>query len=275
MRFLYNPWVFTLIACLLGVSALEIPLWCSSFLDNSSFTINGVSIISAEHYDIGQKNVSGTLNQIAFCGVSARVAYGRNSSLTFEVWLPDTEYSSRFMAIGNGGQAGDINYVDMIVELNSGLGFAVAGSDAGHSFADNDVGAGGTIGKPGAYQPYLNNEDEIKAWLHDAINIFTPAAKEAINYFYGQDPQYSYFRGCSAGGAQGFSLAEFYPNLFDGIIAGCPANGFTRLMLSFLWNQEQFGVRKPPLSCASVLTKLRPRQPLFLIRLSNLCKTAL
>lgn len=222
--------------------AVEIPSECSSLAELSSLVTYNASIVSAKHYDVGGKNVSGTLNEVAFCEVSAKVKYGTNDSLTFALWLPDTKYSSRFMAIGNGGQAGEINFPDMVAEINSGLGFAVAGGDAGHLFADNDVGVGGTIGKPGAYQPYLHDEDQIKAWLHNAISIFVPAAKALIKDFYGQKPEYSYYRGCSAGGAQGFSLAEFHPDLFDGIIAGCSANWFTHLMLSFLWNQQQFNV---------------------------------
>jgi feruloyl esterase len=242
MRILRPLWYVALAACELHMPVLDAPIRCSSFSEFSSLKTNVTSIISTEHYDVGQKNISGATNQVTFCEVSARVKYSRHSSLTFAVWLPDTEYSSRFMAIGNGGQAGEINFADMMAELNSGLGFAVAGGDAGHLFADNDVGMGGTLGKPGAYQPYLHNEDEIKAWLHNAINLFTSAARALIEEFYGQEAQYSYFRGCSAGGAQGFSLAEFYPDQFDGIIAGCPANWFTRLMLSFLWNQKQFQV---------------------------------
>lgn len=267
MRVSHNLWVVALIACTLDVAASDVPLRRCSLPENSSNTINGVSITGAKHYDVGQRNISGVVNQVAFCGIAAKVQYGRNSSLTFELWLPDTEYSSRFMAIGNGGQAGEINYADMMVELNSGLGFAVAGGDAGHLFADNDVGMGGTLGKPGAYQPYLHNEDEIKAWLHNAINLFTPAAKDIITRFYGQEAQYSYFRGCSAGGAQGFSLAEIYPDQFDGIIAGCPSNWFTRLMLSFLWNQKQFNVSQLLWSFASLLTRSRLQKPLFLNQL--------
>lgn len=265
MRLLYHIWGIALAgAFAAGAPAPHVLLKCSSISGFTSTETINTSIIGAKHYDVGQKNIAGTTNEIAFCEVSAKVKYGRNSSLTFALWLPDTEYSSRFMAIGNGGQAGEINYADMMVEMNSGLGFAVAGSDAGHLFADNDVGKGGTIGKPGAYQPYLHNEDEIKAWLHDAINLFAPAAKVFIKEFYGQEAQHSYFRGCSAGGAQGFSLAEFYPDQFDGIIAGCPANWFTRIILSFLWNQKQFNVSLSLTSRARLLTESRLRRRQFL-----------
>ncbi|KAJ4349567.1 uncharacterized protein N0V89_008183 [Didymosphaeria variabile] len=134
------------------------------------------------------------------------------------------------MAVGNGGQAGVIGYSDMMAELNSGLGFAVAGGNAGHLASDNNAGVGPSLGAPGVYQPFLNDEDQLQAWLHNAISLLTPAAKALIKEFYGHEVEYSYYRGCSAGGAQGFSLAEYYPDLFDGIISGCPANWLTHLV---------------------------------------------
>jgi protease II len=83
----------------------------------------------------------------------------------------------------------------------------------------------------------------MKAWLHDGIAIFTPVAKALIKEFYGQEADYSYYRGCSTGGNQGYSLAEFHPDLFDGVIAGGPANWFSHMLLSFLWNNHKTNVR--------------------------------
>lgn len=218
---------------------------CSSLTHSTSLSADHSSVLNATYYATGALNVSGILNKISFCEVYASVSYGTNDSLDFALWLPDKDYSSRFMAIGNGGEAGVLTYDDMMTELNSGLGFAVAGGDAGHLASDNDAGVGPSLGAPGVYQPYLHDEDQVQAWIHNAISLFTPAAKTLIKDFYGHEVDYTYFRSCSTGGAQGFSLAEFHPDLFDGIIAGCPGNWFTHMLLSFLWNQQHTNVSPP------------------------------
>src|SRR5437773_11519950 len=49
-------------------------------------------------------------------------------------------------------------------------------------------------------------------------------AKALIQAFYGSAPKYSYWNGCSTGGRQGLKEAQMFPNDYDGIIAGAPAN---------------------------------------------------
>ena len=104
--------------------------------------------------------------------------------------------------------------------------------DAGHLASLNNAGEGA----PGVYLPYMHDPHQVLAWIHNAISIFTPAAKSIVEQYYGAPARYSYYNGCSTGGAQGFALAQFHPELFNGIYAGSPGNWYSHLALSFLWN---------------------------------------
>lgn len=66
--------------------------------------------------------------------------------------------------------------------------------------------------------------------------MFSKPAKAITSSFYHCHPKKSYFSGCSTGGAQGYALAQYHPEVFDGIVAGSAGNWYTHLILSFLWN---------------------------------------
>lgn len=214
-------------ACLAAAfgDALVLPqttLNCSSFVKALDLRSYNASLLNTTYYPIGGLSNSGVLNNVSFCEVYASISYGTgNDSLVFAIWLPEVaQYEGRFMAVGNGGMAGMIDYANMMTQLNSGMGFAVAGGDAGHLASNNNNGGGA----PGVYIPYLHDEAQVEAWIHNAISLFTPAAKAMVETYYGREPWYAYYDGCSTGGAQGFALAQFHPDLFDGIFAGSPGN---------------------------------------------------
>ena len=47
--------------------------------------------------------------------------------------------------------------------------------------------------------------------------------KTVTTAYYNKESAYNYYSGCSTGGRQGLKEAEFYPEDFDGIVAGAPA----------------------------------------------------
>ena len=66
--------------------------------------------------------------------------------------------------------------------------------------------------------------------------MFSVPAKAITSSFYKCSPKKSYYSGCSTGGAQGYALAQYHPEIFDGIVAGSAGNWYSHLILSFLWN---------------------------------------
>jgi feruloyl esterase len=214
---------------------------CTTFAESLNLDAYDATLLNSTYYPVHALNVSNTFNNVSFCEVYTSISYGSgNNTLVAATWLPERlQYNDRFMAVGNGGMAGTIDYPGMLTQLNSGMGFAVAGGDAGHRASDNNGGGG----EPGVYLPYLHDKEQVTAWIHDAISLFTPASKTLAAAYYGQDANHSFYSGCSTGGAQGLALAQYHPELFDGIVAGCPGNWYSHLALSFLWNAQHTAVR--------------------------------
>lgn len=150
------------------------------------------TISSVAYQPANARNVSGAFNQKEFCEVNATIGYGTADTLDFTLWLPDwVNYEGRFMAVGNGGMAGTIDYVNMLKQFDSGLGVAVAGGNAGHLASQNNHGEG----EPGVYLPYLHDPAQVEAWIHDAVSLFTPAAKALTAAYYRYQPTFSYYDG--------------------------------------------------------------------------------
>jgi feruloyl esterase len=152
------------------------------------------------------------------CQVTLNVKTSGTANTYMEVWLPNgnaTEWNGRSMNTDNGGLNGCVHYVDMV--YTTGLGFASIGDNAGHNGSSFD----------GTWT--LNNNEAIIDWAYRARHAAVEVGKETIDQFYSKPADYSYYVGCSAGGAQGVQSAEKYPNDFDGIIAGAAANDFNHL----------------------------------------------
>lgn len=55
------------------------------------------------------------------CRIACEVETSGNSTARFEIWLPTkSAWNSRFLAVGNGGWAGGINYPDIVMGLKQG-----------------------------------------------------------------------------------------------------------------------------------------------------------
>src|SRR6185295_243552 len=89
------------------------------------------------------------------------------------------------------------------------------------------VGRGGTAGSLGL--------SDLATAVGLGYAAATDIGKQVIQAFYGAGPQYSYFTGCSTGGAEALSELQRYPNDFDGIVGGAPASQY-----SLMWPGEVF-----------------------------------
>lgn len=169
----------------------------------------------------GQSSVSCATSftpTVDICQVTLNIKTSGTGEVYSEVWLPNgntTEWNGRSMNTDNGGLNGCIHYVDMTYV--TGLGFAAIGDNAGHNGSSFD----------GTWT--MNNNEAIIDWSYRARHAAVEVGKETIDQFYNKAADYSYYIGCSAGGAQGVQSAEKYPNDFDGIIAGAAANDFNHL----------------------------------------------
>src|SRR2546425_8943874 len=104
-------------------------------------------------------------------------------------------------------------------------GYATASTDTGHV-------SSGSFDSSWA----LNRPDLIADFGHRGLHVMTVNGKEITCAFYGKSANYSYYVGCSKGGQQGLMEAQRYPDDYDGIIAGDPANNWTRFYAgSHLW----------------------------------------
>ena len=158
------------------------------------------------------------------CEIKGVIRPTKDSEIKFAVWLPPTGWNGKYRQEGNGGWAGAINYGSMIEPLRRG--YAVAATDNGHEASV--LAAAWAIGHP----------EKLIDFGHRAVHETSVQAKAIVRAFYGRDPERSYFDGCSDGGREALMEAQRYPDDFDGIVAGAPANNWSHLFTAFVWNEH-------------------------------------
>lgn len=66
----------------------------------------------------------------ALCALEVNVTSSPTSAYTFGLFLPQ-DWNERFLAVGNSGYSGGINWIDMGAGV--GYGFAIVSTDTGHN----------------------------------------------------------------------------------------------------------------------------------------------
>jgi hypothetical protein len=154
----------------------------------------------------------------AFCRVAGVLRPTSDSLIKFEVWIPESDWNGRFLGVGNGGFAGSIGYRQLGGNLQRG--FATAGSDAGHTAEAED--ATWAFGHP----------EKVKDFGWRAVHLTTERAKTIIAAYYGKPASKAYFDSCSDGGREALMEAQRFPEDYDGILAGAPANNWVHMVSS-------------------------------------------
>jgi feruloyl esterase len=155
--------------------------------------------------------------KVEACRITVRSHPTPDSDIRLEVWIPLGEaWNGKFVQFGNGGFAGQVP-VGQLRGI-AGRGYATAGTDDGHQ---------SPVGTSAAWA--LGHPEKLKDFGWRALKETTEAGKALVAAQKGLKPKTAYFAGCSDGGREALVEAQRFPNDFDGILAGAPANYMSEL----------------------------------------------
>ncbi|HEY7500581.1 MAG TPA: tannase/feruloyl esterase family alpha/beta hydrolase [Vicinamibacterales bacterium] len=157
----------------------------------------------------------------AYCSVDGALAPVTPDAkpINFRVVFP-ASWSLRAAHLGGGGMNGAIPGLTggRGGGVSPAQGFVTFGSDSGHRMAD---------------PPSWSLSDEaIKNLGYLQMKKTRDAAMVLVERMYGQRPKVSYYIGTSQGGREALTVAERYPDDYDGVIANVPIVHFSSLMLA-------------------------------------------
>lgn len=158
----------------------------------------------------------------AVCKVAVTLTPTPDSDIKVELWLPEANWNGKYMAVGNGGWSGSINYRGL--EDGVRRGYASSSTDTGH------VGGSASFA--------LGHPEKLIDYAYRSEHEMAVQAKAIIAAYYGRQARFAYWNGCSAGGKQGLKEAQQYPADFDGIVAGSPASNWTGRAVQAIWSAQ-------------------------------------
>jgi hypothetical protein len=204
----------------LGAPAAFAASDCTSL---KNMTFPDATLTAAEAVTAGSLELQGLepLTSLpAFCRVRVTLHPTTDSTIRFEAWLPQESWNGRLLNVGNGGFAGSISYGQMANNLRRG--YATAGSDAGHQADAEDASW--------AYQ----HPEKIADFGYRAVHLTALLSKAVVTAYYAKTQEKSYFDACSDGGREALMEAQRFPDDYDGILAGAPANNWAHMLVNGL-----------------------------------------
>src|SRR3954468_690814 len=163
-------------------------------------------------------------NVPAFCRVAGTSRPTSDSVIHFEVWMPARGWNGKYDHGGNGASGGSLGTPGGFMINGLLRGYATAGTDMGHDAAATPGGSF-ALGPP----------EKLVDWGSRANHVTAVAAKQIIAAHYGTPAFLNYFTGCSDGGHEALMEAQRFPDDFDGIVAGAPANFWTHQSAAWVW----------------------------------------
>ncbi|KAH6645214.1 Tannase/feruloyl esterase [Truncatella angustata] len=162
------------------------------------------------------------------CRIAVQYTHqGQNDLINTYIGLPldASRWNSRFLMEGGGGWvAGGSDYILSPVVS----GYASSSTDGGHT-EDQQASDWGFVSEGNTNWPALS--DFASVALVDAARL----GKQATQLYYGAQPEFSYWKGCSQGGRQAHMMAQRFPEEFHGIIAGAPGINWQKFVLYLYW----------------------------------------
>ncbi len=212
-----------------GAAQAASPLMCSQLAGDTGGFVEapGIKTVTATLIPASGPNV-------AHCRVDILYGESAEQNINVRVGLPlnsldggsggvQGAWNGRTQGIGGGGCSGSVN-----VNAPVNAGFVGSGNDTGHAGGDCN---------PGVNLDGTHNLQFINDFIRNGMKQQILLSKAATRAYYGMEPAYNYFNGCSTGGRQGYVLAQELPGELDGILANAPAMYWTRFQTAQMWGQ--------------------------------------
>ena len=152
---------------------------------------------------------------ISFYNVTLTYTHpGQNDLIKVWLGLPSA-WNERFQGVGGGGWV-TRSPSKMVPAISQG--YAAVSTDGGHDA--------------------LGQTADSWHFASVALDDMTLLGKQLAEAYYGKAISKSYWSGCSTGGRQGLTMAQRYPDAYDGILATAPAVNWAQFVPAIFWPQR-------------------------------------
>jgi feruloyl esterase len=163
----------------------------------------------------------------AYCRVLGEIKARDPSAppIRFQINLPE-QWNGRAVQYGGGGFNGHLvsglnplNDSPLDVPVPVARGYATWGTDSGHDET-----------KLPELQAFALNDEALENFAFGAYKKVRDVAVEIVRRHYGRAPERVYYFGASEGGREGLTMAQRFPEDFDGIVSVVPVINWVGLM---------------------------------------------